>query len=190
MWGLIKLFCLENMFSYLWTEKLLLIIWRFHCSYCFKKGKWKAWERRVKFRCDIPSNSKICCSNINLKFCSGVHMNVCVKLMCHYSQTDPSAGSRHIRQFWTFCACVCTYVLINEPESSCGYMNAACACMCVFRVCAEFATMCTQACTVVACVRKQRQTPSVSLSASCSGDWCGRKHSDGCRGTTHPWKTN
>lgn len=63
--------------------------------------------------------SKIWCSNIT-HFLVGVHLNVCVKLMCHYSQTDPSAGSRHICQFWMFyvykCTSVCTYALINEPE--------------------------------------------------------------------------
>jgi len=117
--------------------------------------------------------------------------------MCHYSQTDPSAGSRRICQF------LCVYVHFGvhlhaykwawKPIQQSAFVvrRILHALGCVyFGECARFAAMCVQASTVVACVRKQRQTASVSLSASCSSDWCGRKHSDGCRGTSHPWKTN
>lgn len=57
--------------------------------------------------------------------------------------------------------------LVNELGCLCGYMNAA-GSRARSGVRAGLAIMCIRACTVVACVRKQRQTPSVSLSASCS----------------------
>lgn len=75
--------------------------------------------------------------------------------MCHYSQADPSASSRHISQFWTFCCVhmhVHAYKWVWMHVQSCDFVvtwvQCSCCCVCL-GVCARLAILCAQACTVV-----------------------------------------